>query len=342
MEHIDEGQWFDPVPGYLNTAAVGLPCRATLAELDRRIAEWREGRCDPPSFDADVARSRAAYARIVGVDASRVGVIGPASVGVGMVAASLADGATVLCAEEDFTSVLFPFLADPRLSVRTVPLERLVGHIDEDVDLVAVSAVQSADGRVIDLDALATAAASAGTRTVLDLTQSAGWLPIDAGRFDVTVCHSYKWLCCPRGVGFVTVSEEALDWLRPVNAGWYAGEDPWTSIYGPPLRLASDARRFDTSPDWFSVAGAAPALELLADIGVEAIQRHNVHLTNLFRARLGMDASNSAIVSIDTDGGEALARAGVVTAARAGRVRLSFHLYNTEEDVESAASCLAV
>jgi selenocysteine lyase/cysteine desulfurase len=340
MEHIDAGQWFDAVPGYLNTAAVGLPPRATLTELEQRIAEWREGRCDPPSFDADVARARSAHARIVGVDASRVGVIGPASVGVGMVAASLPDGASVLCAEEDFTSVLFPFLADGRLSVRTVPLDRLVDSVEHGVDLVAVSAAQSADGRVIDLDSLAAATASAGARCLLDLTQAAGWLPIDASRFDVTVCHSYKWLCAPRGVGFMTVSEGALEWLRPVNAGWYAGDDPWTSIYGPPLRLADDARRFDTSPDWFAVAGAAPALELIADTGVEAINRHDVGLANRFRAALSMEPSNSAIVSIETDRAAALAEAGIVTAARAGKVRLSFHLYNTDVDVDAAIAAL--
>lgn len=340
MHDLDAARWFHPVPGYLNTAAVGLPPRATLAELDRRIAEWRAGRCDPPSFDADVTRARAAYARIVGTNPSLVGVIGPASVGAGMVAASLPDRATVLCPEEDFTSVLFPFLADPRLDVRIVPLDAVLDSVRADVDLVAVSAAQSADGRVMDLDALASAAADAGALTFLDLTQAAGWLPIDASRFDVTVCHSYKWLCSPRGVGFVTVSEPALEWLRPVNAGWYAGDDPWTSIYGPPLRLASDARRFDTSPDWLSVAGAAPALELIAGVGVAAINGHDVALANAFREGLGLEPSDSAIVSIVTDRGPALADAGIVTAGRAGKVRLSFHLYTTTGDVAAALDCL--
>lgn len=340
MHDLDAARWFDPVPGYLNTAAVGLPPRTTLTELERRITEWREGRCDPPSFDADVTRARAAYARIVGTDASRVGVIGPASVGAGMVAASLPDGATVLCPEEDFTSVLFPFLADPRLEVRTVPLDALLDSTGPDVDLVALSAAQSADGRVVDLDALGAAAEAAGARTYLDLTQSAGWLPIDASRFDVTACHSYKWLCSPRGVGFVTVSDAALEWLRPINAGWYAGDDPWTSIYGPPLRLAGDARRFDTSPDWFSVAGAAPALELIADAGIDVINRHDVALANDFREGLGLEPSNSAIVSIVTDRAAALADAGIVTAGRAGKVRLSFHVYNTADDVAAALDCL--
>jgi selenocysteine lyase/cysteine desulfurase len=339
MDLFDARGWFDPVSGYLNTAAVGLPPRATVAELDRRITEWREGRCDPASFDPDVARARAAYARIVDTDPGRVAVTGPASVGAGMVAASLPARAVVLCAEEDFTSVLFPFMADERLDVRMAPLDRLLDAVGPDVDLVAVSHVQSADGRVIDLDALASAVEGAGARTYLDLTQSAGWMPIDASRFDVTACHSYKWLCSPRGVGFVTVSGAAAEWLRPVNAGWYAGDDRWASIYGPPLRLAADSRRFDTSPDWFSVAGAVPALELVADLGVDLIHRHDVGLANDFRARLGVEPSNSAIVSVATDRGSRLAEAGIVSAARAGRVRLSFHLYNSVDDVDAVAAC---
>jgi selenocysteine lyase/cysteine desulfurase len=108
----------------------------------------------------------------------------------------------------------------------------------------------------------------------------------------------------------------------------------------PPLRLASDARRFDTSPDWFSVAGAAPALEMIADIGVEAIHRHNVHLANrsarLWHGRLELGDREHR----NRPGGAALAGPASSRPLEPGKVRLSFHLYNTEEDVESATSCL--
>ena len=329
---------FDPVPRYLNTAAVGLPPRAVTRALRDRIAEWEAGGCDPPSFDADVARARSAYARIAGVDSSSVAISGPASVTAGMVAASLPDGAVVLCAEEDFTSVLFPFLADSRLRVRFVPLDRLLDSIDGTVDLVAASVVQSADGRVLDLDRLAEAATATGTRSFLDATQAAGWVPLDAGRFDVTVCHAYKWLCAPRGAGFTTVSGRAHDWLRPIGAGWYAGEDPWASIYGPPLRLAADARRYDLSPDWFSFVGAAESLELLAALGPAAIGPYSVGIANRFRQLVGLDPSNSAIVSVATNAADELRRAGFVASGRAGKVRLSFYLYNTLEDAEASAA----
>ena len=103
------------------------------------------------------------------------------------VAASLPDGARVLAVERDFSSVVYPFLADPRLNVTLVPLERLIDEIRPGVDLVAVSAAQSCDGRVVDLTALAMAAHSAGVKILVDVSQSAGWLPIHARDFDVVV-----------------------------------------------------------------------------------------------------------------------------------------------------------
>jgi len=130
---------------------------------------------------------------------------GAVSITTGLVASCLPEGSRVLCAEEDFTSVLFPFLVDPRLDVTVVPLDALLDQLGPAVDLVAVSAVQSADGRRLDLDLLAERADQAGARTYVDLTQAAGWLPVGAGRFDVTACSAYKWLCSPRGVGFMTV-----------------------------------------------------------------------------------------------------------------------------------------
>ncbi len=331
-------EWFEVVPGYLDTAAVGLPPRVATAALQTRIDEWAEGKTDPHSFDPDVGRARAAYSRIVATDNSLVGIVSQVSVVSGMVAASLQPGSVVLCAEEDFTSVLFPFLALSHLEVRSVPLHRLLDSVDGDVDLVAVSAVQSSNGHVLDLDQLVEVAAKYGARTFVDVTQAAGWLPIESTRFDVTACHAYKWLCAPRGAGFLTVSADALDWLQPTNAGWYAGEDPWTSIYRPPLRLASDARKFDVSPAWYSYSAAAPGLELLADIGVDAIREHSVGLANHFRSSIGLEASNSAIVSVATKSGPALANAGITVSSRDGRVRLSFFLYNTVEDADRAAA----
>ena len=336
---------FEPSGVYVNTASIGVPPRRAVTALEQALERWRTGRAEAAGYDALVARARGLFAALVGTTPDRVAIGNQVSTFTGLVASALPDGAHVLAAEEDFTSVLFPFLAhgDRGVQVTTVPLAKLVDAIRPGVDLVAVSAVQSADGRVPPggLDVFAEAAARHGCLTYVDVTQAAGWLPLHADRFDFVSCGAYKWLLSPRGAAFFVVRPERLATLRPAFAGWYAGEDPWTSIYGPPLRLAKDARRFDLSPAWLAWAGAVPALELLTEVGIEAIRGHDVALANALRERLGLPPADSPIVTATIPEGLARLRAACVTAsARAGAVRVSFHLHNTGADVEAVARAL--
>ncbi|WP_344271957.1 aminotransferase class V-fold PLP-dependent enzyme [Actinomadura napierensis] len=328
---------------YLNTATYGLPPRAAHETMLAAERDRAAGLLVPADLDQAVTRSREAFARLVGLPASRVAAGSQASYFVGLVAASLPAGARVLVAEGDFTSLLFPFLARPDLKVREVPLERIAEHAGAGTDLVAVSAVQSADGRIAPMDELITAAHAGGARVLLDATQAAGWLPLPAGRADWLVCSGYKWLLGPRGTCFLAGTEETLASLPAVGAGWYAGADIWDSIYGTPLRLASDARRLDLSPAWQCWAGHAPALELIERVGVAAIHEHDVALARRFQSALGLEPGDSAIVSVPvTDGTADLLRAnGVIASVRAGRLRCAFHLSTTEADADKAAGLLA-
>lgn len=83
-------------------------------------------------------------------------------------------------------------------------------------------------------------------------------------------------------------------------------------------------------------------LELIEQIGVEAIAAHDVGLANRFREGLGLEPSDSAIVSVDAPGAaERLAGAGVVAAVRGGRLRTSWHVHNTGADVDRVLEVLA-
>ena len=336
---------FEPEVVYLDTASLGLPPRRSLDALTAALADWRAGRSRPPAFDAPIAAARQSYAGLVGVTPSAVAIGSQVSVFAGIVAAALPDGSEVLTVPGEFTSIVFPFLpqAARGARVREVPLERLADAVTPGTTLVAVSAVQSADGRMADLDALADVTAGTGTRVLLDTTQAVGWLPVDAGRFAYTVGGGYKWLLAPRGTCFATVQPELADGLVPHAAGWYAGDEPWTSIYGAPLRLAGDARRFDVSPAWHSWVAQAPALELLSEVETGTLHGHAVGLANRFRRTLGLPPGNSAIVSIPVaEGtGDRLGAAGVAGSMRAGRLRLAFHISTTADDADRAADLLA-
>jgi selenocysteine lyase/cysteine desulfurase len=342
---LDEARrQFTAEVAYLNTATYGLPPRAASEAVLAVERDRAAGRMNMDALDEAVTRSRTAFARIIGVPSRRVALGSQVSQLVGLVAASLAPGAEVLVADGDFTSLLFPFLvaAERGVRVRSVPLEHIADAVNSATDLVAVSAVQSADGRIAPIQDLLAAASTHGARTLLDVTQAAGWLPIPAEQVDFLACGGYKWLLGPRGACFLAGTEEALAGLPALAAGWYAGADIWDSIYGTPLRLATDARRLDLSPAWSCWIGQAPAVELLADLGVPVIHSHDLAMANRFRAGLGLPPGDSAIVSLGVPEGTAkyLADNGVVASVRAGRLRCAFHLSTSEADVDRALDLL--
>jgi len=336
-------QW-SPAGVYLNTASYGLPPRAGFDAVQAALGDWRAGRTSWERWGDSTEGARAAFAAMVNVAPSRVAVGATVSEFAGLVAASLTSRAQVLVPDIEFTSTLFPFLVQAQrgVTVTTVAPARLAEAIDAHTDVVAFSAVQMSTGEVADLDAIVAAAEHHDATTLLDATQACGWLPLQAARFGAVVCGAYKWLMSPRGTAFMVVSEAVQETLVPHSAGWYAGEDVHTSYFGPPLRLASDARRFDTSPAWFSWVGTQPALELVNRIGIDAVYAHDVALANRFRAGLGMAVSNSAIVSVDRpDAAQRLERAGIAAAVRGGRLRVSCHVYNDEADVDAALDAIA-
>ncbi|MFE9727751.1 aminotransferase class V-fold PLP-dependent enzyme [Streptomyces sp. NPDC005794] len=333
---------------YLNTSTCGLLPRRALEAVKALADECAAGvRGGAGSFDA-VDGARAGFARIAGVTPARVAVGGSVAAHVGIVAASLPAGAEVLAPAGEFSSVVSPFAVRGDLKMRYVPLSGLAEAVRPGTALVAFSAAQSADGRVADLDAVRAAAAAHGARTMLDASQSAGWLPLDAGAYDYTVTGGYKFLMCPRGASFLTVTEEAQETLPPLYAGWVAAEDRWNSTYGPVEKLAADARRLDEAVAFLAYHGAEQSLDLLAEVGVDAVYAHVTGLAARFReglASIGHEAvpGTSAIVAVPGLGGREpdLAAAGVMVSARAGNLRAAFHLYNTGADVDRALDALS-
>lgn len=355
--------------GYLAACTTGLPTRSTRAAMIADLDASACGHPDPAGYAAAVERSRAHFARLVNTTPDRVAIGSQTSVAVSLVAAALPEGAEVLVPQDDFSSVVLPFLHAGRgLRVRSVPLDALADEVGPDTTLVAFSAVQSATGEVADIAAITGAARARGARTMCDATQAAAWLPLEANDFDVLICHTYKWLCCPRGICFTVVSPDFAPAIPSLYAGWYAGEDPWESCYGDDITLAADARRFDVSPAWQAFVGAEPALAMFAALDIAEVHAHDTGLAQRFREGLGVDdgtepdgsglggghaavdATNpaiptppSAIVTWDDPEGCDLARltaAGITASGRAGRARVAFHLFNDDEDVALALRAL--
>ena len=336
---------FDATPGYLSACTVGVPTHATAAAMLEFVDDWSHGCLDAVELGNSLERSRALFARIAKVAPEQVAIGAQTSQLVSIIATAVPDGTEVLCAAGDFSSLTHPFeqLKDRGITVRYVPLSELAEAIRPETALVAFSLVQSATGELADHKAISAAAARHDVLTCVDLTQSLGWLPVGAERFDFTVCHAYKWLCAPRGTAFLTMRPELITRATPLAAGWCSSADPWTATYAGHTPLADTARRFDLSPVWPAVTGTERALEYFATHDAVAIHAHVLQLANSARAVLGMPASNSAIVTWADPDGTDLARlqaAGITASGRAGNARIAFHVWNSDADVSMLAKAL--
>ena len=333
------GAEFDVPDGYLNTASIGVPSVAVADAVAEAVAGWRTGAARPPQYDRFVEGARSAWARLVGVSTEHVASGASVSQLAGLVAASVPDGTRVVTVANEFTSVTFPFAAQEKRGVTVTEVAHAnLAEAAADADLVAVSVVQSADGALADLDALK----NTGTPVFLDATQAVGWLPLRLDWADYVVGGSYKWLFAPRGAAWLAVHPNARP-LVPHVANWYGAADIWDGVYGLPLRLADTARGLDLSPVWFSQLGAAVSTAWLAGLDLAAVREHCVRLADTVLTEMGREPAGSAIISLalTADQRERLAKADIVSSVRAGRTRLSFHLYNSEDDVDRVLGALA-
>lgn len=341
----DYSDSFTPSAGYLAACTAGLPTKETARAMREFVDEWAAGRIDARALSEQSDRCRALFAGIAGVSPERVASGSQVSQLVSVVATAVPDGSEVLCASGDFASLSHPFeqLASRNVRVRYAPISELAEAVTPRTAFVAFSLVQSATGEVADAAAIREAAASVGARTVVDLTQALGWLPVRAGDFDFTVCHAYKWLCAPRGTAYLTVRDGLDDGLVPIAAGWCSADDVWESCYAGHTPLAHGSGRFDVSPAWPVLGGTEEAFRFFAALDAAEVLAHDLELANRARDIVGLPSGDSAIVTWpDSDGSDlaAMTAAGITASGRAGNARIAFHLWNTVDDIDLLARAL--
>jgi cysteine desulfurase / selenocysteine lyase len=350
---------------YLNTATYGPAAEPTAAAVRDFTDSWSNGSGRFEDWQEQAEECRALFAGLLDCPVEDVALQPYVSGAAGMVAAGLRPGDRVVVNEIEFASNLWPWLVQRErgVEVSLVPVRGgrceiadYEAAIGGRVTLVAVSAFQSSNGWRAPLRALADLAHRAGGMLFVDACQGAGGIRLDPATdgFDLLAADSYKWLMGPRGSGYMYLSPGARDRLRPNAVGGFNARSRTSSFYGPAMELSESASRFDSSLSWIAAAGDREALNLLARVGIDAIEAHNLALAERFRAgveELGIatdafpEAERSPIVALNLDDADAaaarLAEAGVVVARRAGAVRFSFHVFNNRSDVDRALEALA-
>jgi selenocysteine lyase/cysteine desulfurase len=345
---------FTPAPGlvYLDAATFGLPPRPSVEALTRALARWQSGEADwVEEWDRTGEACRRHFATLIGGDVAEVALVPTASAGVGLAAASLPAGIEVVVPDDEFTSVLYPLLVAEQardIRLRRVPFGDLAEAIGPGTGMAAFSLTRSQDGATAALADIVAAARRHGAELLVDATHAIPFVPVQRWieEVDFLVCHGYKHLLCPRGVGFLHVRRQRWQRVQPWFANWRTGATLYGNSYGGTIGdLAEDARRFDISLAWHAWAGAEPTLALLVDWQASGVLDEVHMLARRLAAGIGQPDPSASIVSLrvdDAEGAErALAKMGVRCAARGGNIRLSPHVYNTEADIDRAVAALA-
>jgi len=341
----------EPGVAYLDAATYGLPPRQTVAALERALHRWQRGTADwVAEWDREGEACRALFAAIVGCPEREVALLPTASVGAGLVAAALPEGAEVVAPADEFTSVLFPALVAETARgarVRQVPFADLADAVGSGTDLVAFSLTRSQDGATADLDAVVAAATRHGARVLVDATHAVPFVPLPehlAG-IDYLVCHGYKHLLCPRGVAFLTVKPDRWPEVPPWFANWRSAAPLYGRNYGGPLSLPETAARYDVSLAWHAWAGARPSLEAILAWQEAGLLAEPLALARRLAAGLGLPPPSASIVSLETPDADAVAAAlegaAVRCAARGGGVRFATHVWNTEAEIDRVVGVVA-
>jgi len=356
---------------YFNCASLAPQLRASAEAaalaLTRRARPWTIASDD---WFTGAEERRSLFARLAGLDPEGVALIPATSYGLAVAAANLTarPSQRVLVLAEDYPSNRYTW---QRFAGRTgaslVAVERQEGEtwgeavleaLDERTAVVAVLATHWTDGGSVDLAAIAGRAREAGAALVVDASQALGAVPLDlaAIRPDYLVTVGYKWLLGPFALGYLYVAERHRDGV-PLEENWISrlGSEDFGALTDYLDRYQPGARRFDvgqrthfeTTPmavaalrqllDW-EVPRIAATLGQVTGRIQRAVEAIGLSLTTSDRVphMLGIALPAPARAAV----AGALAEAGVFAGVRGSSLRVSPHLWTTDQDVERLVDAL--
>ncbi len=355
---------------YLNAASWSpLPIAAQEAG---RVGVARKGR--PWLIDAAFPagqheRARRAAARLISADADDVALISSVSYGVAAAAklVTVPAASRVLVLENDHSSAVLEWVTrapSGRFTVDAVPqpadgdwTAAVLAAIERPgappVALASISSVHWSDGGTVDLDRIAAALRAQRAMLLVDATHAAGVMAIDVKSLDpdFVVFPTYKWLLGPYGRAFLYVAKRRQDGvpLEQTSYGRRAISSEGESYYRD-VGFIAGARRFDMGErdHFISLEMASIGMEMMAQWGCDAVASRLAALTARLADGLrgcGVTFSDVAaraphILSLRFAAGmpqgliKRLAAEQVFVASRIGRMRISPHVYNDEDDVD--------
>jgi selenocysteine lyase/cysteine desulfurase len=344
---------------------------AGRAGVGRKGQPWK---LDATFMQGQYERARKAAAALIGADPVDVALIPSVGYGVSTAGKvmTLPRGSRVLVLQDDHTSPVLEWMSRAEqggFTVETIGqpadgdwtsavLEAINAPGAGPLSMVSISSVHWSDGGALDMPRIAAAAKAKGSALLVDATHDAGVRRIDVKTLDpdFLIFPTYKWVLGPYGRAFMYVAKRRqngvpLEQTAPARKGVAAEQQ----IYFRDLSYADGARRYDMGErdHFITLEMAAVGMEMMAGWGNDPIVARLAMLTD----RLADGLANSGVRVLDRnlraphllclqfpkgqfpkgmpdDLPQKLAAENVYAAPRLGRLRISPHVYNDEQDVD--------
>lgn len=360
---------------WLNAASEGPLPKVSIAALEEATV-WK---AKPYLLDnkfALVPRSlKESIAKLLHVESRDVVLGNSASYGIHI----LANGFPwepqdeILLMQNDFPTDIVPWLALEKKGVKVVQIKSqgivlepddLNAHITEKTRMVCIPHVHTFSGHTLDVPTMSQICRRKNIVCVVNVSQSAGSIPIDAMQWsaDAIVCAGYKWLLGPYGTGFLWMTQELRERLEYNQAYWISicNDEDLAKENALKLHDIKTSRKYDifATANFFNFVPFRASIDYLLDIvGMDQVYKYDQKLVDVLIDQLDRDRftlisppkgpKRSSLVVIshkdsskNKDIFNHLKKDEIYTAFWKGNIRVSAHLYNTEDDILKLSSSL--
>jgi selenocysteine lyase/cysteine desulfurase len=350
---------------YLNSCSQGALSKRVEGAFGEYLQSWHDQGSPWDLWVEKYEEARNLFAQFIGADPDEVALVASASAGVNSVASALSFGERrkVVLGEFEFPTMGHIWLSQARrgAEIRFIDAEneRLTVNaynavIDRHTLIVPLTHVCFRNGFRTPVADIVQIAHDRGALVLLDDYQDCGTRPVNVKAMDLDfyVSGTLKYLLGPPGLAFLYVRKSLSVSLLPSITGWFGQANPF-AFDVKRLEPAPNARRFQAgTPPIPPVYGASEGVRLLLDVGVDNVAAHVATLTTSLlkgAAELGIMAKTPAdstgpLVVLKAKDSDALvkigAENGIVVSNRHDGLRISFHFYNTLDDVQAVLELL--
>ena len=353
---------------YVNSCSQGALSTDVADATAGYLASWHEHGSPWEMWVGEVEQLRRRFAAAIGAGPEEIAVMPSASAGINAVASALrfeSPRNVVTLGEFEFPTMAQAWLAQQRRGavIRWVkadgdelPARSYAAAVRDDTLIVPLTHVCFRNGFRPDVDAITRACHERGAMVMLDDYQRTGSGPIDVHALgvDFMVTGCLKYLLGAAGIAFLYVRRDLVERFEPTITGWFGRANPFAFSIDT-LDWSASARRFESgTPPVINAYAAAAALDLLASVGQETIGREVARLVDRFAGgarAAGLSVRTPAdparrgplVVVQSTDAAALVARLekrGIIASCRGSGLRIAFHAYNTEQDVDTVLEAL--